>query len=178
MGDGNKDDERFGVSGNNIQFTGNVYLPKGLMKLSQEGKGNSNASAVFMTGFFITEDLESSIPNVTWNSYTCGNGPAVVSNAWTSSQFITDDDKTTAEDFTVQVIGNPSTSYFILKLQSRSSLPVQIRVMDAVGRMVETKANNNANSTVQMGHDFKPGVYYAELQQGSSRKVVQLMKVR
>lgn len=178
MGDGNKDDERFGVSGNNIQFTGNVYLPKGLMKLSQEGKGAGNTSTVFMTGFFITEDLESNIPNVTWNSYSCGNGPAVVSNAWTSSQFIIENDKTTEDDITVQVIGNPSTSYFILKLQSRSSLPVQIRVMDAAGRMVEAKANNNANSTVQLGHNFQPGIYYAEVQQGSSRKVVQLMKMR
>ncbi len=179
MGDGNKDDERFGVSGSNIQFTGNVYLPRGLMKLSQEGKGSNNSSGVFMTGFFITEDLESNIPNVTWNSYSCGNGPALVSNAWSSSQFITENETSKHDDFTVQVIGNPSTSYFILKLQSRSSsLPVQIRVMDAAGRMVEAKANNNANSTVQVGHNFQPGIYYAEVQQGSSRKVVQLMKMR
>jgi hypothetical protein len=176
MGDGNKDDERFSVTGTNIQFTGNVYLPKGLMKLCQDGK--NTASNVFMTGFFITEDLESNIPNVIWNSYVCGNAPTVVSNGWTSSQFITEENKANEEVFTVKVIGNPSTSYFTLQLQSSSQAPVQIRVTDATGRMVEAKANNNANSTVQIGHEFKPGIYYAELLQGSSRKVVQLMKLR
>ena len=177
MGDGNKDDERFTVTGTNIQFTGNVYLPVGLMRLVQEGKSNP-VSNVFMTGFFIAEDLESNIPNVVWNSYSCGNVPAVVSSGWNSSQFVTEENKSTDEGFTVQVIGNPSTSYFTLKLQSNINIPVQIRVMDATGKMVEAKANNNANSTVQIGHDFRSGIYYAELLQGNNRKVVQLIKMR
>lgn len=178
MGDSNNDDERFTVTGTNIQFTGNVYLPKGLIKLNPDGRSSSTNSNVFMTGFFITQNLESTLPNVTWNSYSCGNALPVVSSGWTSSQFTTAENKTTDESFTVQVIGNPSTSYFTLKLQSSSQAAVQIRVTDATGRMVEAKANNNANSTVQIGHDFKPGIYYAELLQGSSRKVVQLMKLR
>ena len=176
MGDGNKDDERFAVTGTNIQFTGNVYLPKGIIKLSQESKWSSASSNVFMTGFFIAENLESSIPNVIWNSYTCGNNTTVASNGWISSQFIGEESKT-AESFTVQVIGNPSTTYFTLRLQSNNEMPVQIRVTDAAGRMVEAKANNHANSTVQIGQNFRPGIYYAELQQGSSRKVVQLIKL-
>ena len=102
----------------------------------------------------------------------------MVSTGWTSSQFATEESKENNESFTVQVMGNPSTSYFTLKLQSSNQAPVQIKVTDASGRMVEVRANNNANSTVQIGHDFKPGIYYAELQQGSSRKTVQLMKLR
>lgn len=178
MGDSNKDEERFSVTGTNIQFTGNVYLPKGLMKLYQEGKGSSNQSNVFMTGFFIAQYLESTLPNVIWNSYTCSNVPAIVSNGWTSSQFATEENTTDDENFTVKVIGNPSTSYFTLQLQSSSNIPVQIRIADAAGKMVASKANNNANSTVQIGHDLKPGIYYAELLQGNNRKVIQLMKMR
>ena len=176
MGDGNIDDESFTVTGTNIQFTGNVYLPVGLMRLVQEARSNT-VSNVFMTGFFIAEDLVSNIPNVVWNSYNCGNVPIVVSNGWNSSQFVTEENKSMDEGFTVQVIGNPSTSHFTLKLQSNISVPVQIRVTDATGKMIEAKANNNANSTVQIGHDFRPGVYYAELLQGNNRKVVQLMKM-
>ena len=159
MGDSNNDDERFTVTGTNIQFTGNVYLPKGLIKLNPDGRSSSTNSNVFMTGFFITQNLESTLPNVTWNSYSCGNALPVVSSGWTSSQFTTAENKTTDESFTVQVIGNPSTSYFTLKLQSSSQAAVQIRVTDATGRTVEAKANNNANSTVQIGHNFKPGIY-------------------
>jgi|GEM_PF-1896409 len=178
MGDGNKDDEKFSVAGTNIQFTGNVYLPKGIMRLSPDGNRNNTASNVSMTGFFITEDLESNIPNVVWNSYNCSNGPVVVSSGLTSSAIAIEQGGTMSESFSVQVLGNPSTNYFTLKLQSNINLPVQIRIMDATGRMVEAKANNNANSTVQVGHDFKPGIYFAELQQGNTRKLIQLMKMR
>lgn len=178
MGDGNKDDERFIVAGTNIHFTGNIYVPQGLLKLTQDGRGSSTTSTVFMTGFFIAEDLESTIPNVTWNSFSCANGVTNVSSGWTSSQFTTTEQTENTEGFEVKVIGNPSTNYFTLQLQSSNQTPVQIRVTDATGRVVEAKANNNANSTVQIGHAFKPGVYYAELQQGANRKVVQLMKLR
>lgn len=183
MGDGNKDDERFSVTGSNVQFTGNVYLPNGLIRLSPEGSGkwgksSNTASNVFMTGFFIAEDIESNISNVIWNSYACGNAPIVVSNGYTSSQFQTEENTNTIEAFSVTVLPNPSTTYFTLKLQSKNLTPVQLRVTDATGRMVESKVNNASNSTVQIGHLYQPGVYYAELIQGTSRKVVQLLKVR
>ncbi len=178
MGDSNTDDERFAVTGTNIRFTGNVYLPKGIIKLSPDGRGSSSTSNVFMTGFFIAQHLESTIPNVLWNSYTCGNGPTVVSSGEDFPQFTTEKNKTTDEGFTVKVFGNPSTSYFTLQLQSSNHTPVQIRITDVTGKMVEAKANNNANSTIHVGHDFRSGIYYAELQQGMSRKVVQLVKLR
>lgn len=183
MGDANKDDERFSVTGSNIQFTGNVYMPNGLLRLSPEGiskwiKNTTTASNVFMTGFFIAEDIESTISSVIWNSYACGHAPTVVSNAYTSSEFQTAEDANAVDALTVTVLPNPSTTYFTLKLQSKDQSAIQLRVTDATGRMVESKANNAANSTVQIGHLYQPGVYYAELIQGNSRKVVQLLKLR
>ncbi|MDZ4071811.1 MAG: T9SS type A sorting domain-containing protein [Sediminibacterium sp.] len=179
LGDLNSDDEFFNVKGSNIQFTGNVYLPNGAILLSSEKGWNNNMNAnVSMSGFFIAEEIQSTIPYVIWSSYTCGSQPVYVSNGFTSIQFTSDEEKKKENPFTVQVIGNPSTSFFTLKLQSQRSQTIQLRVTDATGRMVDSRANNQPNSTVQIGHQYAPGTYFVELTQGTDRKVVQLMKIR
>jgi hypothetical protein len=48
--------------------------------------------------------------------------------------------------------------------------------MDALGRILETKAGVPANTTLQLGHHYRPGVYYAEVVQGSERVVIKLVK--
>jgi hypothetical protein len=83
-----------------------------------------------------------------------------------------------ADDLKVLVMPNPSTTYFTLKLVSQSNLPVNIKVVDAAGRLVEGRAKQPANSTLQFGHNYAIGNYYAELMQGNQRKVVQLMKIK
>lgn len=180
LGDLNTDDERFDVKGSNIQFTGNVYVPNGTIILAgeQKGKLSNTNSNVSMTGFFIAEEIVSTIPNVAWNSYNCSAQSVYVSNAWTSTQLTTEEAMKQDDPFTVQVIGNPSTSFFTLKLQSQRTQTIQLRVTDATGRMVDSRANNQPNSTVQIGHQYAPGTYFVELTQGADRKVVQLMKIR
>jgi hypothetical protein len=51
-------------------------------------------------------------------------------------------------------------------------------VMDAQGRVVDARSKIGANSTIQIGHNYSSGTYYAELIQGTKRKVVQLIKGR
>ena len=48
--------------------------------------------------------------------------------------------------------------------------------MDASGRVIDAKSKIGANSTFQIGHSYSSGTYYAELIQGTKRKVVQLIK--
>ncbi len=83
---------------------------------------------------------------------------------------------TTEEELKVTVMPNPSTTYFTLKLESKYETPVNMRVMDGRGRVVDARSKIGANSTIQIGHNYSSGVYYAELIQGSKRKVVQLIK--
>lgn len=78
----------------------------------------------------------------------------------------------------VLVMPNPSAHIFTLKIQSKNNAPVQMRITDATGRAVESRANLGANSTLQVGSNFVSGTYYAEFTQGNQRKVVQLIKVR
>jgi len=81
-------------------------------------------------------------------------------------------------DLEIKVMGNPSRSFFTIKMESKHELPVQVRIFDINGRPLESKANQVPNSTIQIGHNLGSGTYYAEFLQGKTRKVVQLIKVR
>ena len=85
---------------------------------------------------------------------------------------------TSEEDLKVIAMPNPSTTFFTLKIESRFQIPVELRVMDSRGRVVDAKSKLGANSTIQIGHNYSSGTYYAELIQGTQRKVVQLIKGR
>jgi hypothetical protein len=82
------------------------------------------------------------------------------------------------EDLKVTVMPNPTTTFFTLKLESKYETPVNMRVMDANGRVIDAKSKIGANSTIQIGHNYSSGIYYAELIQGNTRKVVQMVKGR
>jgi hypothetical protein len=76
----------------------------------------------------------------------------------------------------VSVLPNPSTSSFTLTIQSSSQKAVTLRMVDAVGRMVEGKAGVASNSTLRVGQNYRPGVYYAQVLQDGKMVVVKLIK--
>ncbi len=139
---------------------------------------------VYMTGLFIAEEVESKGNTVIWNSFNC-SAPAPVQpivNKTGTTQTVTEEKTevkaSTEEELKVTVMPNPSTTYFTLKLESKYETPVSLRVMDGSGRVVDAKSKIGSNSTFQIGHNYSSGTYYAELIQGTKRKVVQLIKAR
>jgi hypothetical protein len=82
------------------------------------------------------------------------------------------------EELKITVAPNPSTSYFTLKLESKSNAPIDLRVIDAGGRVIDTRAKLGAGTTLQVGQNYMPGIYFAEFTQATQRKVIQLMKIR
>ena len=84
----------------------------------------------------------------------------------------------TNNDLEISVSPNPSTNYFTLRLHSKHDAPVSLRVTDASGRVVDTRVNLASSSSVQIGHHYHAGTYFAEMLQGVNRKVVQLIKVK
>jgi hypothetical protein len=71
---------------------------------------------------------------------------------------------------------NPATHYFNLRIQSQSNAPVQVRIVDGVGRVVEARQGVAANSTLAVGHSYRPGVYYVQVLQGSQKVSLKLVK--
>jgi hypothetical protein len=143
---------------------------------------------VYMTGLFVVEDLDSKGNTVIWNSYDCATAAPVVLNSKagkqnsiiqeTSSKVTTETAVTTEDELKVTVLGNPTTTYFTLKFASRYETPLNLRVMDASGRVVDAQSKLGSNSSLQIGHNYNSGTYYAEITQGGQRKVIQLIKAR
>jgi hypothetical protein len=72
---------------------------------------------------------------------------------------------------------NPSTNKFTVNVQSSNrEEKIQVRVMDLNGRVVEMFNNLSANQTLQIGSNYRPGMYIVEMIQGNERKQLKLIK--
>ena len=79
--------------------------------------------------------------------------------------------------FDVKATPNPSAGYFILSTQSVSAVHLQLTVLDMQGRVVETKRNIEANSTITLGSNYRPGTYLVEVIQGTEKRKLRLLKL-
>jgi|GEM_PF-3582242 len=90
------------------------------------------------------------------------------------------DVETTKESATsklaVSISPNPSAGHFILVNKSSNVQSLSVRISDAVGRVIEVKRGVPANASITFGHQYGPGIYYAEIMQGSEKVVVQLVR--
>ncbi|KAA9038219.1 T9SS type A sorting domain-containing protein, partial [Ginsengibacter hankyongi] len=76
----------------------------------------------------------------------------------------------------VKVLPNPTSYYFTLGLKSASNEKVSITVVDIMGRTVEQRSNVPANSTLQLGNSYHPGIYFAQVVQGKDMVLLKLIK--
>lgn len=175
--------DKFSVKGGGTIFNANIYMPYGKLKVV----GNSGTTIdVYMNGLFIAEEVQSETATI-WNGNNCTATQASnqdVNLTSITSESVVSTNKTdralvsSENELKVTVMGNPTTSYFTIKLESKHTAPVNLRVVDGMGRSVDAKSNLNPNSTFQIGHNYQNGTYFAEIMQGSQRKVIQLMKAR
>ena len=77
---------------------------------------------------------------------------------------------------TVLVAPNPSKSHFNLSIIGANDQAVSIKITDSYGRVIETRKGMFANSVIQLNRLQQAGLYFAEVIQGDSRKVVKLIK--
>jgi hypothetical protein len=78
--------------------------------------------------------------------------------------------------FTVRVMPNPTSNYFTLLFNSKSLEKIKITVADVSGRLIQQNPDVPANSTLQLGSRYRPGVYFAEILQGKNKVVLRLIK--
>lgn len=87
-------------------------------------------------------------------------------------------DKNSEPSLLVKVLPNPSSNHFTLNLKGNGQGPIQLRVTDVQGRIVEARILGAAAQTVQIGDRWIYGSYIVEVIQGSERKTVQLVKLK
>ena len=77
---------------------------------------------------------------------------------------------------TVTASPNPSWNYFTLTTQSGSRETLQLKVLDVLGRIVETRNGVAASTTFHIGNKFRSGVYLVEVKQGTERQILKLIR--
>lgn len=82
----------------------------------------------------------------------------------------------TEKPLEIAVLSNPSITHFTLRLQSRSTAPVMIKVTDAQGKLVQLQTNLPANTSFRLGDAYAAGIYIAEIVQDGERKTLKLIK--
>jgi hypothetical protein len=76
----------------------------------------------------------------------------------------------------LKVMPNPSSSQFTIITNSPTDQSLQIRVTDNLNRLVEIKTGVSANGTISIGSNYKPGIYFMEVIQGTAVSTVKLIK--
>ena len=79
-------------------------------------------------------------------------------------------------ELVVKAIPNPSSQYFTVFINGNSYSPIKIRVLDALGRTVETGSMPASGNILRIGERYRQGFYYLEVVQGNERRIVKLIK--
>lgn len=82
----------------------------------------------------------------------------------------------------LSVMPNPTSSYFKLTIKTNDDQPVSVKISDLSGRSITQYPNLHASNsksgviTLEMGANWKNGVYMAEVIKGAERQTVKLIK--
>ena len=82
-----------------------------------------------------------------------------------------------SENLAVVVLPNPTTSSFRLDIKSIQGKEVSIRILNTLGTVVETRKVTGGGNTLQLGANYRPGTYYAEVVQDGQRVTRKLVKL-
>jgi hypothetical protein len=117
------------------------------------------------------------------NDLLAGNLQVHVGNAFSTTGAIsqavsnTQEVLPTSTELGLKVLPNPSSSRFILQLTGNSASAVSLRITDLLGRVVESRTGLQAGQSVQVGASYRPGVYIAEITQGTTVRQIKLIKI-
>jgi hypothetical protein len=81
---------------------------------------------------------------------------------------------TPTPDGAFKIWPNPTKNEF--ELYNGNETPVQVRVMDVIGRTIETIENVRIAQTIVFGSKYKPGIYFVQTFENYTPKVFKLVK--
>jgi hypothetical protein len=81
------------------------------------------------------------------------------------------------QELGVDVMPNPSNTFFDLVINSSSKNPVSVKVFDISGQVVERRERISSNMTLRIGKKLTIGTYFVEVVQDDQRKFIKLIKV-
>ncbi|MGZ8550411.1 MAG: T9SS type A sorting domain-containing protein, partial [Chitinophagaceae bacterium] len=86
-------------------------------------------------------------------------------------------DRFAINELYVNVMPNPSNTFFNLVIKGNNQSLVTVRVFDISGRLIEKQEKIASSSTLQLGYKWISGSYIVEVIQGDQRKFMKIIKV-
>ncbi len=124
----------------------------------------------YINGFILTETVPdtTTVPaDTTATTAVQQNNREVITTTKTTESI-----KETA----LKIFPNPTATYFIVKWESAYK-QAQIKIVNEAGSTVEI-IKINPGRTLDFGHRYKAGIYFAEFTQGTERKLIKLIKTQ
>lgn len=78
--------------------------------------------------------------------------------------------------FNVNVYPNPFTNTFHVDVISPSDAPIQMRIFDVAGKLLQDKKGIDYGSEIELGANLAKGVYLVEVLQQNEKKTIKLIK--
>jgi hypothetical protein len=161
---------------NVIGYGGNHNLE---IKITDNGEpGNMDSIAITLYNSSGTLLMSGNWININTVQKKIANGNIQVSGVSASLRGIDPADLLTKPSIlNVEVLPNPSPSQFTIVVRSNNETdPLSVRVINALGQVVEVKKNSSVNETFLMGANWKPGTYILEVVQGTEKRTVKLIR--
>jgi hypothetical protein len=75
------------------------------------------------------------------------------------------------------VYPNPSFGEFVLEIATIDTAPVNIRIINSRGRVMQLLKNLDPKALIRFGAQFQPGTYYVEVVQGYKKTSLRVFKM-
>jgi len=80
------------------------------------------------------------------------------------------------QELSIAAMPNPASSTFNLAIKGNTKETVTIRILDVFGQVIEKHEKIKTSGILVVGQNWTGGTYFAEVVQGSERKVIKLIK--
>ena len=78
--------------------------------------------------------------------------------------------------FNVRVMPNPSSNQFTLITEGNGKELIQLRVMNMLGELIETQNDLAPGEAIELGNNYKAGIYFVQVEQGGMLRTVKILK--
>ena len=146
---------------------------KSFVVAGAKGSGGTNYTGTFTT----TQTSTCAVPPVATRGINSLTTTDVVTRKKPDISKLLDEQLSDGK-LNVQVFPNPSSNYFNLVIKGNPVSPVTVRVLDISGRVVEKYEKIASTTVLKLGYQLRSGSYFAEVMQGSERKVVKIILMR
>jgi ribosomal protein S26 len=137
---------------------------------------NRNTGYVYYDNQPDASDADEPVTIVGTNSSIVIYSTGSVSSAVTTE--IQNEDQHLIDKLKLLVYPNPSNNKFSLEIKTNDlKTPVQLRVFDQTGRLIDGRENAIPGSFIQLGEKYKTGIYYVRVIQGARHSTSKLVKV-